>query len=149
VSYLTPRNWKSATVSRENAGAWLSQSGANPLCANPRRSDSQPETGVGQGRGQRRAPEKSKNRLSHHTWKSRKVRGIPTFPPPRRRLREINKSGHFICYKNRTFSLAKNREKICVLSRLSRMSVIAHRPSLTRRSARGLPERRQSAVPDG
>src|SRR5258708_30855307 len=45
----------------------------------------------------RRALKKSKNRLSHRAWKSRKVRGIPTFPPPRRRLREIN--------ENRTFHL--------------------------------------------
>jgi hypothetical protein len=37
----------------------------------------------------RGAVEKSKSRLSHRAWKSRKVRGIPTFPPPRR-LREIN-----------------------------------------------------------
>src|SRR5260370_39755981 len=37
----------------------------------------------------RRAVEKSKSGLSHRAWKSRKVRGIPTFPPPRR-LREIN-----------------------------------------------------------
>src|SRR5271169_153394 len=29
---------------------------------------------------------KSKTRLSHPAWKSRKNRGIPTFPPPRRRL---------------------------------------------------------------
>jgi hypothetical protein len=33
-----------------------------------------------------RGLEKSKNRLSHPAWKSRKVRGIPTFPQPRRRL---------------------------------------------------------------
>jgi hypothetical protein len=50
----------------------------------------------------RRALEKSKNRLSQRAWKSRKVRGIPTFPPPRR-LREINETGHFTCYKKRTF----------------------------------------------
>jgi hypothetical protein len=35
------------------------------------------------------------------------VRGIPTFPPPRR-LRDINQTGHFTCYEKRTFSLAKN-----------------------------------------
>ena len=46
---------------------------------------------------------KVKKRLSHSAWKSRKPRGIPTFPQPRR-LREINyksdisftkKRGHF------------------------------------------------------
>src|SRR5713226_6383859 len=42
----------------------------------------------------RRAVEKTlggkvKKRLSHPAWKSRKPRGIPTFPQPRR-LREIN-----------------------------------------------------------
>jgi hypothetical protein len=46
---------------------------------------------------------KVKKRLSHPAWKSRKLRGIPTFPQPRR-LREIElkldisfatKRGHF------------------------------------------------------
>src|SRR6516162_7585906 len=46
----------------------------------------------------RRAVEKSKTRLFHRTWKSRKVRGIPTFPQLRR-LREIN--------LNRTFHLLR------------------------------------------
>ena len=55
--------------------------------------------------------EKSKNRLSHHAWKSRKVRGIPTFPPPRRLL-EINETGHFTCYQKRTSSLAKNTASV-------------------------------------
>ena len=41
------------------------------------------------GPWKRRGVEKSKNRLSHPAWKSRKPRGIPTFPQPRR-LREIN-----------------------------------------------------------
>ena len=41
------------------------------------------------GLWKRRGVEKSKNRLSHPAWKSRKPRGIPTFPQPRR-LREIN-----------------------------------------------------------
>src|ERR1035437_2153924 len=54
----------------------------------------------------RRAVEKSKSRLSHRAWKSRKVRGISTFPPPRR-LREINETGHFTCYKKRTFNLLR------------------------------------------
>jgi hypothetical protein len=36
-----------------------------------------------------REVEKSKSRLSHLAWKSRKKRGITTFPQPRR-LREIN-----------------------------------------------------------
>src|SRR5260370_6541091 len=34
----------------------------------------------------RRGVEKSERRLSHPAWKSRKVRGIPTFPQLRRRL---------------------------------------------------------------
>ena len=34
----------------------------------------------------RRAVEKSQKRLSHRAWKSRPVRGIPTFPPRRRLL---------------------------------------------------------------
>jgi len=38
-----------------------------------------------------KAVEKSKSGLSHRAWKSRKVHGIPTFPPPRR-LREINQN---------------------------------------------------------
>ncbi len=41
------------------------------------------------GLWKRRGVEKSKSRLSHPAWKSRKPRGIPTFPQPRR-LREIN-----------------------------------------------------------
>ena len=36
----------------------------------------------------RRAVEKSKNRLFPRAWKSRQLRGIPTFPQPRRRLYE-------------------------------------------------------------
>jgi hypothetical protein len=32
------------------------------------------------GLWKRRVVEKSKSRLSHHAWKSRKPRGIPTFP---------------------------------------------------------------------
>jgi hypothetical protein len=38
------------------------------------------------GLWKRRGVEKSKNRLSHPAWKSRKTRGIPTFPQPRLRL---------------------------------------------------------------
>src|SRR5260370_28690375 len=50
-----------------------------------------------------RSVEKSQSRLFHCAWKSRKRRGIPTFPQPRRR-RSINheadiscatKTGHF------------------------------------------------------
>src|SRR5258705_3537059 len=56
-----------------------------------------------EGRWKSRAVEKSKSRLSHRAWKSRKVRGIPTFPPPRRLLVNFVKpdislateSGHF------------------------------------------------------
>src|ERR1022692_2722252 len=49
----------------------------------------------------RRGLEKSKTPLSHPAWKSRKLRGIPTFPQPRRRLVNF-KTGHIVCYKNRT-----------------------------------------------
>src|ERR1700681_4621150 len=50
-----------------------------------------------------REVEKSKTRLSHLAWKSRKRRGIPTFPPPPRRLVDslkpdmsrAKKTGHF------------------------------------------------------
>jgi hypothetical protein len=49
----------------------------------------------------RRAVEKSKSGLSHRAWKSRKVRGISTFPPARR-LREIN--------QNRTFHLLRKAD---------------------------------------
>src|SRR5713101_3353969 len=46
------------------------------------------------GLWKRRGVEKSKTRLSHPAWKSRKRRAIPTFPQPRRRL--VNsKTGHF------------------------------------------------------
>src|SRR5215472_17819278 len=51
------------------------------------------------GLWKRREVEKSKSRLSHLAWKSRKVRGIPTFPQPRRLL-AIN--------RNRTFHLLLN-----------------------------------------
>src|SRR5271166_1329321 len=63
-------------------------------------------------RWKRRWVEKSKTQLFHPAWKSRQPRGIPTFPPLRRlRLYEQKqkpKTGHFTCYKKRTFSLATN-----------------------------------------
>src|SRR5258708_36440714 len=65
------------------------------------------QNGRTKGRWKSRAVEKSKNRLSHRAWKSRKVRGIPSFPPARRLL-EINETGHFTCYQKRTSSLANN-----------------------------------------
>jgi hypothetical protein len=41
-------------------------------------------------------PNKSKSRLSHRAWKSRIVRGIPTFPQPRLLL--VNyETGHIVC----------------------------------------------------
>jgi len=49
---------------------------------------------------ERRALGKVQRPTFPRAWKSRKVRGIPTFPPPRRRLRETNETGHFTCYKN-------------------------------------------------
>src|SRR5215471_6319001 len=61
------------------------------------------------GLWKRRRAEKSKNRLSLPAWKSRKKRGIPTFPQPRLR-REINLNRTFhllrkpdilICYEQR------------------------------------------------
>ena len=49
------------------------------------------------GLWKRRGLEKSKRRLSHPAWKSRKVRGIPTFPPPRRRLvKLLNRTYHVL-----------------------------------------------------
>src|SRR5258708_27244908 len=46
---------------------------------------------------------------SHCAWKSRKGRGIPTFPQPRRRVLYVElESGHITCYKNRTSSRANN-----------------------------------------
>ena len=46
--------------------------------------------------------EKSQSSLFHFAWKSRKPRGIPTFPQPRLRL--VNsETGHIMCYENRTF----------------------------------------------
>src|SRR5262249_12801991 len=56
----------------------------------------------------RREAEKSKNRLSRLAWKSRKHRGIPTFPQPRRRLAiNLNRTFHLllkpdilICYQH-------------------------------------------------
>src|SRR6266540_2485600 len=54
------------------------------------------------GLWKRRGVEKSNNRLFHPAWKSRKVRGIPTFPQPRLRLDNLKpdrscatKTGHF------------------------------------------------------
>src|SRR5258708_34892155 len=56
---------------------------------------------------------------SHCAWKSRKGRGIPTFPQPRRRVLYVElESGHITCYKNRTSSRANNskgtRERIAI-----------------------------------
>src|SRR5215469_16290421 len=56
----------------------------------------------------RHSVEKSKKRLFHLVWKSRKQRGIPTFQQlPRRRAYKPNrtfhvlrKTGHFTCYKH-------------------------------------------------
>src|SRR5712692_6177630 len=60
-----------------------------------------------EGLWKRRGMEKSKSRLSHPAWKSRKLRGIPTFPQPRRRLvnllnrtyRVLRKPDILICYE--------------------------------------------------
>src|ERR1039457_4654354 len=71
----------------------------------------------------RRAVEKSKSRLSHRAWKSRKVRGIPTFPPPRR-LREIN--------QNRTFHLLRKADAL-TCSHHPRL-----KPGLEKRAAAGV-----------
>src|SRR5260370_25272058 len=79
-----------------------------------------------QGPWKSRAVEKSKSRLSHRAWKSRKVRGIPTFPPPRR-LREINQTRHFTCYRKRTSSLAKN---IALFGRGTRLVLSGNGPGL-------------------
>src|SRR5206468_8550408 len=59
------------------------------------------------GLWKKRGLEKSKNRLSHPAWKSRNVRGIPTFPQPRLRLkfknrtdRVLRKADILICYEH-------------------------------------------------
>src|SRR5712691_7379863 len=50
-----------------------------------------------EGLWKRRGLEKSKNRLSHPAWKSRKLRGIPTFPQPRRRqVKLLNRTFHVL-----------------------------------------------------
>src|SRR6266852_4052777 len=57
-----------------------------------------------------RGLEKSQNRLSHPAWKSRKMRGIPTFPQPRRRqVKLLNRTFHVLqkadiltCYGQRS-----------------------------------------------
>jgi hypothetical protein len=57
----------------------------------------------------RRKAEKSKTRLSRLAWKSRKHRGIPTLPQPRRREINQNRTFHLlqkpdilICYQHPT-----------------------------------------------
>src|SRR2546428_7181217 len=62
------------------------------------------------GLWKKRGLEKSKNRLSHPAWKSRNVRGIPTFPQPRLRLkfknrtdRVLRKADILICYEQGRF----------------------------------------------
>src|SRR5665811_609329 len=63
--------------------------------------------------------EKSKNRLFHCAWESRKRRGIPTFPQPRRRVLYLElESGHITCYKNRTSSRANNTNLNCCVKPL-------------------------------
>src|SRR6266567_2995486 len=62
-----------------------------------------------EGLWKRRGLEKSKSRLSHPAWKSRKLRGIPTFPQPRRRqVKLLNRTFHVLqkadiltCYGHR------------------------------------------------
>src|ERR1039457_7288300 len=50
-----------------------------------------------EGLWKRRGVEKSKRRLAHPAWKSRKVRGIPTFPQPRRRrVKLFNRTYHVL-----------------------------------------------------
>src|SRR5205807_5331137 len=63
------------------------------------------------GLWKRRWVEKSKNRLFHPAWESRKERGIPTFPQPRRLLVKhkpdrscATKTGHFNLLRTEYFS---------------------------------------------
>src|SRR5690349_15332774 len=49
-----------------------------------------------EGLWKRRWVEKSKSRLSHPAWKSRKERGIPTFPQPRLLLVNLNRTDHVL-----------------------------------------------------
>src|SRR5216683_7204504 len=63
-----------------------------------------------EGLWKRRGLEKSKSRLPHPAWKSRKLRGIPTFPQPRRRqVKLLNRTFHVLqkadiltCYGQRS-----------------------------------------------
>src|SRR6266568_3578612 len=67
-----------------------------------------------EGLWKRRGLEKSKSRLSHPAWKSRKLRGIPTFPQPRRRQVKL---------LNRTFHVL---QKADILTCYGQMKNVAH-----------------------
>src|SRR5215472_6799721 len=79
------------------------------------------------GLWKRREVEKSKSRLSHLAWKSRKGRGIPTFPQPRRLLAiNLNRTFHLllkpdilICHQQLALSVEKVVRPIGVLESLA------------------------------
>src|SRR5664279_1073836 len=56
-----------------------------------------------------RSVEKPKNRLFHRAWKSRPVRGIPTFPQRRRRLDELQQPDISLATKSGHFNLLRTR----------------------------------------
>src|SRR5271165_1490470 len=76
-----------------------------------------------------RSVEKPKNRLFHHAWKSRPVRGIPTFPQRRRRLDELQQPDISLATKSGHFNLLRTEH----LSALSVAHDMSGRDSLVRR----------------
>src|SRR5712691_6777205 len=82
-----------------------------------------------EGLWKRRGLEKSKNRLPHPAWKSRKLRGIPTCPQPRRRqVKLLNRTFHVLqkadiltCYGH-VKECATARQTSCLTAVLPRQS---------------------------
>src|SRR5215469_15302508 len=82
----------------DRSGWVITPAREHPFCKLPRRGKLLKRLSV----------EKSKKRLFHLAWKSRKQRGIPTFQQLRRRraykpnrtFHVLRKSGHFTCYKH-------------------------------------------------
>src|SRR5205807_10372703 len=84
------------------------------------------------GLWKRRWVEKSKNRLFHPAWESRKERGIPTFPQPRRLLVKhkpdrscATKTGHFNLLRTEllregwlTLLLLRLQHRLLIISRV-------------------------------
>src|SRR5205807_7259354 len=74
------------------------------------------------GLWKRRWVEKSKNRLFHPAWESRKERGIPTFPQPRRLLVK-HKPDRSCATKTGHFNLLRTEEPIPVIPSNSHLSL--------------------------